>query len=104
MVCLEADARIHVQRGGLIRLGDAEGTTVCCHSGAVWVTLERDDRDILLEAGQEFTIDRAGLSLVCAIAGPAEVVIRHAEQTETAQPAPHASQTAASAGPARRAA
>jgi hypothetical protein len=78
MVCLEADARIHVQRGGLIRLGDAEGTTVRCHSGAVWVTLERDDRDILLEDGQEFTIDRAGLSLVCAIAGPAEVVIRHA--------------------------
>lgn len=76
MVCLEADARIHVQRGGLIRLGDAEGTTVRCLSGAVWVTLERDDRDILLESGQEFAIDRAGLSLVCAIAGPAEVTIR----------------------------
>lgn len=76
MVCLEADARIHVQRGGLIRLGDAEGTTVRCLSGAVWVTLERDDRDILLEPGQEFSIDRAGLSLVCAIAGPAEVSIR----------------------------
>ncbi len=99
MVCLEANARIHLQRGGLVRLGDAEGTLVRCRSGAVWVTLERDDRDILLEPGQEFVIDRAGLSLVCAIAGPAEVAIRHPGSAGDTVAA-----TAADAQPAREAA
>lgn len=99
MVCLEADARIHLQRGGLVRLGDAQGTLVRCRSGAVWVTLERDDRDILLEPGQEFVIDRAGLSLVCAIAGPAEVAIRHRDSSGDFAPA-----SVGSVEPARQAA
>jgi hypothetical protein len=75
MVCLNADARIHVQRGGVIRLPDSQGATVHCLAGNAWITLERDDRDILLETGDSFTIDRQGLSVVCAIAGPAEISI-----------------------------
>ncbi len=75
MVCLDTPSRIHVRRGGIIRLDGAMGTAILCHAGAVWVTLEDDSRDILIEAGESFVIDRGGLSLVCAIAGPAEVAI-----------------------------
>lgn len=75
MVCLDTPSRIHVRRGGIIRLDDALGTAILCHAGAVWVTLEDDSRDILIEAGESFVIDRGGLSLVCAIAGPAEVEV-----------------------------
>lgn len=76
MVCLDTPSRIHVRRGGIIRLDGAMGTAILCHAGAVWVTLEDDSRDILIEAGESFVIDRGGLSLVCAIAGPAEVEVR----------------------------
>ena len=75
MVCLDSPSRVHVRRGGVIRLDGAAGTAVTCRAGAVWITLEGDPRDILLEAGEAFVIDRQGLSLVCAIAGPAEVEV-----------------------------
>lgn len=75
MVCLDTPSRIHVRRCGIIRLAGAMGTTILCHAGAVWVTLEDDARDILIEAGESFVIDRGGLSLLCAIAGPAEVEV-----------------------------
>lgn len=77
MVCLEDGARIHVPRGGVIRLRDGEGTAVRCVAGAIWITLEQDERDIVLKPGENFVIDRGGLSLVCAIAGPVELVIDH---------------------------
>ncbi|WP_439573471.1 DUF2917 domain-containing protein [Phreatobacter sp.] len=73
MMCLSNDASLHLARGGLIRLTDAIGTTVACRSGAVWITIDSDRRDIVLEAGERFLIDRQGLALVCAIAGPAAV-------------------------------
>ncbi len=75
MVCLDTPSRVHVRRGGIIRLDGALGTAILCHAGAVWVTLEDDSRDILIEAGESFVIDRGGLSLVCAIAGPADVEV-----------------------------
>lgn len=75
MVCLDTRAEIHIPRGGVIRLDDAAGTAVRCLAGAVWITLERDGRDILLEPGGGFVIDRGGLSLVCAVAGPAAVAV-----------------------------
>ncbi|MGU9980610.1 DUF2917 domain-containing protein [Phreatobacter sp. HK31-P] len=75
MVCLDTPSRVHVRRGGIIRLEGALGAAVLCHAGAVWVTLEDDSRDILIEAGESFVIDRGGLSLVCAIAGPAEIEV-----------------------------
>ncbi len=88
MVCLDAPSRIHVRRGGVLRLQEAEGTVVTCHAGAVWVTLEDDPRDILIEAGESFVIDRGGLSLVCAIAGPAEVAIAPPATTAADDAAP----------------
>lgn len=102
MLCLPDQASLHLPRGGLIRLTDATGTLVACLSGAVWITIDGDRRDIVLEAGDRFTIDRQGLAVVCAIAGPASVEVHppgHGLAAPAAAPEP-----AGAAIPDRRAA
>ena len=47
-------------------LDDAEGTIIAVDSGCLWVTLERDPRDIVLAAGMRFKIDRRGRTVVVA--------------------------------------
>ena len=75
MVCLEASARLLLQHAGVIRLTDARGTQISCLSGGVWITQQDDPRDIVLEAGQLFTLDRDGLAIIYGIAGPSEIVM-----------------------------
>ncbi len=48
----------------LVKLDGARGTTLRVTRGALWLTLEHDTRDIVLTAGDVFTIDRGGLTLV----------------------------------------
>jgi len=66
--------RVYLQRGGIVRLGEV-GTRVTCRSGVLWLTFADDPRDVLLEVGEDFVVDREGLTLVCAIAGPAAAEI-----------------------------
>ena len=46
---------LNLGRRGLYTLQDAAGIQVTCTSGAVWLTLDNDERDIILEAGDSFT-------------------------------------------------
>lgn len=81
--------RVYLQRGGIVRL-DQPGTRVTCRSGVLWLTFADDPRDVLLEVGEDFVVDRGGLTLVCAIAGPAAAEIewpRAADAVDEAQPA-----------------
>jgi hypothetical protein len=80
--CKEADMTRHfvdnsvrLNTGELLDINDGEGLTVQCLEGAVWITQANDPRDIVLTAGQSFTLDKAGLALVCAASGPAEVAV-----------------------------
>lgn len=43
------------------RLHDATGWTIRALGGAVWITQDGDLRDVVLEAGDSFTPDRAGV-------------------------------------------
>ena len=52
--------------GQEFRLHDAAGWTVACRSGSVWITQEADTRDVFLDAGDSFILDRAGLALILA--------------------------------------
>jgi hypothetical protein len=53
------------RRGSLV-LDGAQGTTIVVHSGCLWVTLERDPRDIVLAKGMRFEIDRRGRTVIVA--------------------------------------
>lgn len=43
------------------------GQRIACLEGQVWITLQNDERDVLLEPGQCFDVDRQGLTLVFAL-------------------------------------
>jgi hypothetical protein len=64
----DGDARINLRRGRLIRIDDGEGFRIRCYTGSLWITQECDGRDIILQSGDVFILDRPGLTLVHALA------------------------------------
>jgi DUF2917 family protein len=52
--------------GQELRLHDAPGWTVACLRGSLWITQEADARDLFLDAGGSFALDRPGLALIFA--------------------------------------
>lgn len=61
-------AGIKLARGQTLKLRDSVGSTICAHEGAVWITEENSRKDVVLENGACFRIDRPGLTLVQAFA------------------------------------
>jgi hypothetical protein len=53
------------RRGSLV-LDGAKGTIITVDRGCLWVTLERDPRDVVLTAGMRFRIDRSGRTVIAA--------------------------------------
>ncbi len=49
-----------------LTLNNAEGTIIAIDSGCLWITLERDLRDVILVRGMRFEIDRPGRTIVTA--------------------------------------
>jgi Protein of unknown function (DUF2917) len=68
--CLKPN-QVATVRGGL-------GKTIVCDSGSVWVTQDGDPRDVILRAGESFTLDRKGPALLQAFA-PGSVSIAPAK-------------------------
>jgi Protein of unknown function (DUF2917) len=78
MTAMNAHADHLVQRldtGELFGIDHGEGSRVECVEGAVWITQSNDPRDIVIKGGESFVLDRPGLALVCAAAGPAVVAV-----------------------------
>ena len=46
---------------------DACGVRISCRAGAVWITLDNDPKDYVLEAGESFVTPRHARALVYAI-------------------------------------
>jgi hypothetical protein len=69
------DSAVRLNTGELLDINDGEGFAVECLEGAVWITQSNDPRDIVLYAGESFVLDKGGLALVCATAGPATVAV-----------------------------
>jgi Protein of unknown function (DUF2917) len=87
MTAMKAHADHLLQRlgtGKLIGIDHGEGSRVSCVEGALWITQSNDPRDIVIKGGESFVLDRPGLALVCAAAGPAVVAV------EVPQPQPPA--------------
>jgi len=64
MLCTGYTKVWELARNEIVRLDGARGTTLRVTSGGLWITLENDKRDIVLTAGNSYTIDRGGLTLV----------------------------------------
>ncbi len=66
-ICLGvADAKtisMNLERQEMVRLPQGASLSVKCLEGALWVTLDHDRRDIVLEPGEAFTTpaDRGGI-------------------------------------------
>jgi hypothetical protein len=63
MACNGYDKVWELASGELVQLDDARGATLRVTRGLLWITLQDDLRDVVLAAGDSFTIDRDGLTL-----------------------------------------
>ena len=52
----------------VFRVTDAAGVQIDCHSGSLWVTLDGDPRDIMLDAGDRFVATEHRRALIYALA------------------------------------
>jgi len=64
---------IDLAPGQALRLEDATGRRVTVLQGHVWITQDGDPRDVVLQAGEDFVIERPGLALVTPLDGGARV-------------------------------
>src|SRR5678816_443111 len=72
VAAMEPDRRLArgvqpLPRGSLLRVENGQGTLVRTRYGRVWLTQEGERHDVLLEAGQQFTITRGGATLIEAL-------------------------------------
>jgi len=63
-----ASGALRLGRGQTVKLQDAVGSIVCAREGTVWITEENSRKDVVLEPGACFRIDRPGLTIVQAFA------------------------------------
>jgi len=66
---------IRLQRGQVLKLLDAEGSTVCAVEGSVWITEEYERRDIILGPGQCHRVLHEGVTIVDAVDSQAQVLL-----------------------------
>ena len=64
---LESGA-LRLSRGQTLKMQDAVGNTICAREGTVWITEENSRKDVVLEPGYCFRVDRPGLTIVQAFA------------------------------------
>ncbi len=66
---LELDnGALRLARGQTLKIHDAVGSTICAREGTVWITEEDSRKDVILQPGFCFRVDRPGLTLVQAFA------------------------------------
>ena len=64
MLCNGYEKVLDLSHGDLVELNDARGTTVRVTKGTIWITQEHDTQDIVLRAGDVWTVEREGLTLI----------------------------------------
>jgi hypothetical protein len=79
---------LRLEHKALYSVPDASGLTVTCVQGVVWLTIDGDPRDFVLEPGQTFETQDHGRVLIYALARSR---ISIADTAPTARPAPRRS-------------
>jgi hypothetical protein len=65
-------AYVRLEKRALHRVDDAAGVQIACREGSVWLTLDDDYQDYVLEAGETFTTGEHRRALIYALA-PARI-------------------------------
>lgn len=58
---------IGLNHGAVARLEDARGMTLRVETGAVWITHEHSQDDILVRTGESFRVERNGTTVISAL-------------------------------------
>lgn len=72
---------IDLPRGGTLRIADGEAHVIDVFEGQVWLTQDGDPRDLFLEAGDSFTVDGEGLTLLQSFRDSRVLVSERTEYT-----------------------
>jgi hypothetical protein len=83
-------AAIHLRKGEIHRLGQGLGRRIEALRGSLWITIDNDRRDIVVEPGAGFSVDRCGSALISAMADSDFILL---EAAATRPPAWSASAT-----------
>ena len=62
--------QIDLERGEATSLVHAQGNTLRCLRGTLWVTEDNGGGDVVLEAGQSYALTRRGRTVVQSVATP----------------------------------
>jgi hypothetical protein len=54
-------------RGAVLRVPEGLGRAVVCLEGCLWITVDDDPRDVVLDPGERHVFDRGGRVLVSAL-------------------------------------
>jgi len=77
-----ARTRMLLERGQSTRLTDARQSRLASAGGTLWVTIDNDPRDIVLEPGEGFDVESSEPLLVFALGGPAVMDLRPVAEIE----------------------
>ena len=73
-----AEQAIELTARQIFEIADASRQRIECVEGCVWITLDHDERDIVLERGESFLADDCARALVYAFE-PARLALRAAD-------------------------
>ncbi len=77
-------ARLLLERGQTSRLSNACRSYLASTAGTLWVTIDHDPRDFVLEAGEGIEVGCSGVLMVSALGGPATLELRPALESAEA--------------------
>ncbi|MBX3587757.1 MAG: DUF2917 domain-containing protein [Ramlibacter sp.] len=75
MPSLTTSYDMNLDRRALFSVADASGVQITCREGAIWITLDDDPRDIVLERDASFVTPDHRRAIVYALQ-PARVTVR----------------------------
>lgn len=82
MKMISNEVKLALARRDSVSVVNAVGTRVTCVSGSLWITQHRDTRDVMLDPGDAFVLDRPGAAIIQAIR-PSTLLIRELIREET---------------------
>ena len=79
--------RLELPRHAIFTVADVAGVGIECQAGCVWLTLDDDPRDLVLEPGERFVGDIHRRVLVSAFE-PSSIAVSHALPAALPMPPP----------------